>query len=418
MRWGALASAGASLSAPAARSARVMPLRGASAVRGGLYGFDEATLAVTPRRGHVRAGRTRLCAYALRAGRTVAHVARLVAFGPRVADAPDAPVFPWAHDVIVVGWSVFAVIALAFGVIWARRWRGLRGGSRLRPRRVRRRRVRGGAVRGPAYGAAPEGYVLGLARGGAGGGLVAVPEVELVRHTLVLGATGAGKTVTLGVMVAEALHRGHGVVLVDLKGDTQFAARLADEAQAAGRAFSFWGIESGIAWNPLAAGGPSELKDKLIGLEQWTEPHYKRAAERYLQAVFRVLNANGTSATLARVVGLMRTEALRAQTRQAPQDFADEIDAYLDSLDGSPRSAISGLEPAGGDHRIERRGALRAAGGRGAGPRRRARPGRPGGVLAQQPPLRGAGGADRRAHHPGPQDDRRRAHRTPHPNEP
>ncbi len=39
----------------------------------------------------------------------------------------------------------------------------------------------------------------------------------------------------------------------------------------------------------------------------------------------------------------MRPEALRAQTCQAPQEFADEIDAYLDSLDGSARSAISGL---------------------------------------------------------------------------
>jgi hypothetical protein len=75
----------------------------------------------------------------------------------------------------------------------------------------------------------------------------------------------------------------------------------------------------------------------------WTEPHYKRAAERYLQAVFRVLDVNGTAATLARVVGLMRPEALRAQTRRARQEFADEIDAYLDSLDGSSRSAIGGL---------------------------------------------------------------------------
>ena len=327
---------------------RVMPLRRASAVRVGLFGLDEATLAVTPRRGHVEAGRTRLCGYALRSGRTVAHATRLVSFDPRVADAPVPPVFPWAHDVIVFGWSVFAVIGLAFGVVWARRWRGLRGGSRRlrprrRPRRVRRRHRRPPATRVPAYGEAPEGYVLGLAQDGADGGLVVVPEVELVRHTLVLGATGAGKTVTLGVMVGEALHRGHGVVLIDLKGDTQLAARLADEAQAAGRAFSFWGIEGGIAWNPLASGGPSELKDKLIGLEQWSEPHYKRAAERYLQAVFRVLEVNGTSVTLAQVVGLMRPEALRAQTRQAPQEFADEIDAYLDSLDGSSRSAISGL---------------------------------------------------------------------------
>ncbi len=46
-------------------------------------------------------------------------------------------------EVLVFGWSVFAVMALAFGVVWARRWRGLRGGSRrLRPRRRRHARRR------------------------------------------------------------------------------------------------------------------------------------------------------------------------------------------------------------------------------------------------------------------------------------
>ena len=197
-------------------------------------------------------------------------------------------------------------------------------------------------MRVPAFGEEPGGYVLGAAVEGAGE-LVSVAEVELVRHTLVLGATGAGKTVTLGVLAGEALHRHRAVVVVDLKGDTAFAARLADEAHAAGRPFCFWGIEGGIVWNPLAAGGPSELKDKLIGLEEWSEPHYKRAAERYLQAVFRVLDAAGEPATLSRVVEHMHAGRLRAALRTVPQPLADELDGYLDTLDSSAVSAINGL---------------------------------------------------------------------------
>ncbi len=123
---------------------RVMPLRRASAVRVGLFGLDEATLAVTPRRGHVRAGRTRLCGYALRSGRTVAQATRLVAFDPRVAEEPVPPVFPWAHDVIVFGWSVFAVIGA-----------GVRGGVGAAVARVAGRQPPSAAAPPPAPRAPP-----------------------------------------------------------------------------------------------------------------------------------------------------------------------------------------------------------------------------------------------------------------------
>jgi hypothetical protein len=246
---------------------------------------------------------------------------------------------PWANTVLLFGWSALGLAVAAGVVVWQRRRRGMRRGHRRLPRA--RRAPKPSEV--PAYGAAPEGYALGLSDDARRPALVALAEGELVRHTLVLGATGAGKTVTLGVLVGEALHRRHGVVLIDLKGDTEFAARVADEATAARRPFVFWGIEHGIAWNPLANGGPTELKDKLVGLEQWTEPHYKRAAERYLQAVFRSLQAAGEPATLRDVVRLMRHHALRVHLRAAPEELADEIGGYLDSLDASALSAIAGL---------------------------------------------------------------------------
>jgi hypothetical protein len=39
----------------------------------------------------------------------------------------------------------------------------------------------------------------------------------------------------------------------------------------------------------MSISNPTELKDKLIATERFTEPHYQRAAERYVQTVLRVL---------------------------------------------------------------------------------------------------------------------------------
>ena len=49
---------------------------------------------------------------------------------------------------------------------------------------------------------------------------------------------------------------------------------------------------------------PTELKDKLISTERFTEPHYQRAAERYVQIALQVLHeaAAGRPPTLAEVV--------------------------------------------------------------------------------------------------------------------
>src|SRR5947208_2307544 len=84
------------------------------------------------------------------------------------------------------------------------------------------------------------------------------------------------------------------------------ARPLAEAAAAAGRPFRVWSPDGPTHWNPLQYGNATELKDKLIATERFTEPHYQRAAERYVQSVLQVLeHANPErSATLEEVVRL------------------------------------------------------------------------------------------------------------------
>jgi type IV secretory pathway TraG/TraD family ATPase VirD4 len=98
-------------------------------------------------------------------------------------------------------------------------------------------------------------------------------------------------------------------------------------------------------WNPLAAGNATELKDKLLGTERFTEPHYRRAAERYLQLAIQVAleTAPGQPLTLSRVVELMTPERLAAATRGASAARAEHIRGYLGSLTPDQNSAVRGL---------------------------------------------------------------------------
>ncbi len=116
---------------------------------------------------------------------------------------------------------------------------------------------------------------------------VHVTDRELSAHGLILGASGAGKSTTLLRILTGQIARGRPVVAIDMKGSPAFARTLADAAAAAGRPFTSWSIDGPAHWNPLQHGNATELKDKLVATERFTEPHYQRAAERYVQIVLK-----------------------------------------------------------------------------------------------------------------------------------
>jgi type IV secretory pathway TraG/TraD family ATPase VirD4 len=175
---------------------------------------------------------------------------------------------------------------------------------------------------------------------------VALSDHELSAHGLILGASGAGKSTTLLRILTEQIHRGRPVVAVDMKGSPAFAQVLAEAAAAAGRPFACWSLDGPTGWNPLQHGNATELKDKLMATERFTEPHYQRAAERYVQTVLNVLSQvhPGRPPALAEVVELMNPHRLPSALRALPPDQRDRIRDYLDGMTHDQLSAVRGLQ--------------------------------------------------------------------------
>jgi hypothetical protein len=134
------------------------------------------------------------------------------------------------------------------------------------------------------------------------------------------------------------------VVAIDLKGSPAFAEALGEAASVAGRRFRRWSLDGPETWNPLGHGNATELKDKLIATERFTEPHYQRAAERYVQTALQVLQATGDGrVTLARVVEVLEPVRLAALVRRLPGERGTQVGDYLASLTPDQLSAVRGL---------------------------------------------------------------------------
>jgi hypothetical protein len=178
------------------------------------------------------------------------------------------------------------------------------------------------------------------------GSPVALTDRQLQAHGVVVGASGSGKSTTLLKILTDQIRDGTGVVAIDMKGSPAFAAALARAASAAGREFRVWTPDGPATWNPLARGNATELKDKLISMERFSEIHYQRAAERYLQLVLQLLQLTGgpdRPTTLHDVVSLMDPARLEGLLRAAPANFGDHVHRYLSQLTPDQLSAIRGV---------------------------------------------------------------------------
>jgi len=178
-----------------------------------------------------------------------------------------------------------------------------------------------------------DGSLVRIPLGGATGGT----------HTLVLGAAGSGKTVTMTGVAVHAVEHGMGAVFVDPKEDPKMLEHARAVAEREGRPFVHWTPEGSVVYNPYAHGSDTEIADKLLAGERWSEPHYLRQAQRYLGHEVRVLRQAGVVVSLANVVRYLDPYELEVLVRELPERLLAQVTAYLESLTATQQNGLSGV---------------------------------------------------------------------------
>ncbi len=162
-------------------------------------------------------------------------------------------------------------------------------------------------------------------------------------HTLVVGATGAGKTVTQARLATEAIARRMSAVIIDPKGDRALRDAACRAAATAGASFVEWTPTGPSAYNPCARGSATEIADRVLAAEHYTEPHYQRQAQRYVNHAIRALQLAELPVSLAQLVRMLDPEQLEVLSRELPERQARTLHDYLDSLTPRQRTDISGV---------------------------------------------------------------------------
>src|SRR3954453_19104432 len=162
------------------------------------------------------------------------------------------------------------------------------------------------------------------------------------RHALVVGATGSGKTVTQAFIAGRLIRAGHGAVVIDPKGDHLLEEELAHAARRARRTLRVWTPEGPAVYNPFAHGTDTELADKVLAGETYTEPHYLRQAQRYLGHAVRALKAAGRPITVMTLADAMVPDRLEYLGRALPDEHAKRVHDYVDSLSAEQKRGLGG----------------------------------------------------------------------------
>ena len=185
-----------------------------------------------------------------------------------------------------------------------------------------------------------DGTLLGISK--SSGKPCVMPDEHVNQLALVLGTTGGGMTVTLRRFYRRAMDSGYPLIIVDGKPTDENTTWIRRMAQAARKEFYGFNCENYWHYDPLAQGGYTELKDKIISLkDEWESDYYRSIAEDYLQTTFEILQASGQPYNLKRVVECLDFGELAVLVRNINDP---KLEARAQRISQYERKDITGLQ--------------------------------------------------------------------------
>lgn len=107
--------------------------------------------------------------------------------------------------------------------------------------------------------------------------------------------------------------------------------------------FREWTPTGTTVYNPFYRGNPTEIADKAIAGQVWSEPHYREGTRRLLGMALKTLKGAGVwPPTMSQIARHMEPERLAALAAEVGGAIAEEVCEYVDGLSARARSDLSG----------------------------------------------------------------------------
>lgn len=158
---------------------------------------------------------------------------------------------------------------------------------------------------------------------------------QLRKHTLILGATGSGKSNTLSWLTTRAIRAGFGAIVLDMKGDPHLRDRLQTEARLYGRPFLLFRIEDDAdnrLYNPLRRGDATSTRDRLVAAQSFSDDFYRGLFASHAKVVLDTLDAVGIEPTITTLRHYWDPPELKGLIRRLPPERKRDLVRYLDRL--------------------------------------------------------------------------------------
>lgn len=159
------------------------------------------------------------------------------------------------------------------------------------------------------------------------------------RHLMIIGTTGAGKTVSVSIPIEHAIKQSKGLLLIDGKGDMDKNSMLEITKRFCakeGRKLHIINMNNpsqSDKYNPLKGATETVAKDMLINMSDWSEEHYKANAERYIQRVIKMMNLAQIPLSFHSVVSHMSTDKFETLSSVLVKGSVISKEQHISNLD-------------------------------------------------------------------------------------